>query len=60
MVAVAAQGRDDSDKWTRVMAVEGKWTESWDVQDKDIIMERLNVGVREWEAAKMTPGFWTE
>ena len=42
------------------MAVEGKWTESWDVQDKDLIMERLNVGVREWEAAKMTPGFWTE
>lgn len=39
---------------------------------KDLIMEkkrkkkrlnhgdRLNVGVREWEAAKMTPGFWTE
>ena len=22
--------------------------------------ERLNVGVREWEAEKMTPGFWTE
>lgn len=56
---MAAQGRDDSDKWTRVMAVEGKWTESWDVQDKDLITERLNVGVREWEAAKMTPGFWT-
>lgn len=42
-----------TDKWTRVMAVEGKWTESWDVQDKDLITERLNVGVREWEAAKM-------
>lgn len=45
--------------WTRVVEVEGKWTKPRDTEDKILIVEEGLNGVREWEAARMTPGFWT-
>lgn len=60
MGAAVVQGRVMVVTWTRVMAVEGKWTKSRTFRTKINHGEGLNVGVKEWEAARMTPGFWTE
>lgn len=43
---------------TRVVEAEGKWATSGDVTTKNL--GALNVGMREWEAARMIPGIWTE
>lgn len=46
--------------WTWVGAVEGKWAKLIDIGQRLNQGAGLNVGVRGWEAARMTPGFWTE
>lgn len=43
-----------------MVEVEEKWTMSGDTYDKEPWRRTEHEGVREWEAARLTPGIWTE